>query len=162
MTIQASWITTMNPGMVISVSVVMCICISVCFVLSIQSNLGILCSDEGDCEIVSPNTLYTGCLPDDVSALTFVFFDSNSHVVLSCTTVEVVYIQFRELTCNSISSLFTTSIPVWFRLATLHAWVLTIREFNGIRGGPTPFLFVINIFCCKHVKLIVSLILFCL
>ena len=92
-------------------SVVVCISISVCLVLAIQSNLGLLCSDEGDCDWI-PNTLYTGCLPDDVSALTFVFFDSTSRVVLSCTAVQVVYIQFTDLTCNIISSLFTTSRPV--------------------------------------------------
>lgn len=73
--------------------------------------LGLLCKDNGSCDW-RPYTVYTGSLSDDVTVLTFVRFDSSSHVVLSCTSVQVVYIEYTELTCSEISALFTTLRPL--------------------------------------------------
>lgn len=91
--------------------VLLSIYISFCFAFVRSSQLGILCSYEGNCEWI-PKTLYTGCLPADMSALTFIFFDSSSYIDLSCTSVQVVNIQSSELTCSRMSSLLTTSRAV--------------------------------------------------
>lgn len=91
--------------------VLLSIYISFCFAFVRSSQLGILCSYEGNCEWI-PKTLYTGCLPADMSALTFIFFDSSSYIDLSCTSVQVVNIQSSELICSRMSSLLTTSRAV--------------------------------------------------
>lgn len=93
------------------VYVLLSIYISFCFAFDRSSQLGILCGYEGNCEWI-PKTLYTGCLSADMSALTFIFFDSSSYIDLSCTSVQVVNIQSSELTCSRMSSLLTTSGPV--------------------------------------------------
>lgn len=90
------------------VYVLLSIYISFCFAFHRSSQLGKVCGNEGNCEWI-PKTLYTGCLPADMCALTFIFFDSSSYIDLSCTSVEVVNIQSSELTCSRMSSLLTTS-----------------------------------------------------
>ena len=72
-----------------------------------RMQFGLLCKDYGSFDR-RPNTVYTGCLSNDVTVLTFERFDSSSHVVLSCTSVQLIYIENTELTCSEISTLFTT------------------------------------------------------
>lgn len=97
-----------NPATMLvmeKVSVLLCICISFCFAL--YSQWGLLCGNGSYCEW-RPNTLYTGCLPDDMTALPFICFDSSSYIDLSCTSVQVVNIQSSDLSCSRMSSSFTT------------------------------------------------------
>nr|XP_034322330.1 uncharacterized protein LOC105321443 [Crassostrea gigas] len=90
------------------------LCISFCFAIGVSimsMQLGLLCNDDGLCEW-KRNTLYNGCLSEDVTVLKFVYFDASSHAVLSCTSVQVVYIEYTEMTCNEISAVFTTLRPL--------------------------------------------------
>lgn len=111
------------------VYVLLSIYISFCFAFDRSSQLGILCGYEGNCEWI-PKTLYTGCLSADMSALTFIFFDSSSYIDLSCTSVQVVNIQSSELTCSRMSSLLTTSRAVSLQIGA-NSCVLTIHVNVG-------------------------------
>lgn len=127
------------------------LCISFCFALGVSimsMQLGLLCNDDGLCEW-KRNTLYNGCLSEDVTVLKFVYFDASSHAVLSCTSVQVVYIEYTEMTCNEISAVFTTLRPL---SAARRAWVLTINHkwFRVTwKGGGVSFIFFFMYY--KHV-----------
>lgn len=96
-------------------SLLLCVvCISLTFFFGSglsQMQFGLLCNDYGACDW-RPNTVYTGCLSDDVTVLTFARFDSSSHVVLSCMSVQLIYIENTELTCSEISTLLTSPRPL--------------------------------------------------
>ena len=64
-----------------------CACIVFVLVFCKVTELGLVCNN-GFCEWRS-NTIYTGCLPDDVSVLEFTFFNASSYLDLSCTSVQI-------------------------------------------------------------------------
>ena len=87
-----------------------CACILFAYVSCQVAELGIIC-DKGFCQW-RPNTIYTGCLPEDVPVLEFTYFDASSHIDLSCTSVQILSIQSTELTCNRVTSLLLTPRPI--------------------------------------------------
>lgn len=140
------------------------LCISFCFAIGVSimsMQLGLLCNDDGLCEW-KRNTLYNGYLSEDATVLKFVYFDASSHAVLSCTSVQVVYIEYTEMTCNEISAVFTTLRPFQYKSATRRAWVLTINHkwfrvtWKG-RWGGVSFIFI---FFCMYYKHVVNVLLF--
>ena len=74
------------------------------------TELGLVCN-KGFFEWRS-DTIYTGCLPDDVSVLEFTFLDASSYLDLSCTSVQMVNIQSTELTFSRVTSLLLTPRPI--------------------------------------------------
>lgn len=136
------------------------LCISFCFALGVSimsMQLGLLCNDDGLCEW-KRNTLYNGCLSEDVTVLKFVYFDASSHAVLSCTSVQVVYIEYTEMTCNEILLFLQRCDPFQYKSAARRAWVLTINHkwFRVTwKGGVS-----LSFFFCMYYKHVVNVLLF--
>ena len=87
-----------------------CSCILFALVFCKVTELGLVCN-KGFCEWRS-DTIYTGCLLDDVSVLEFTFFDASIYLDLSCTSVQMVNIQSTELTFSRVTSLLLTPRPI--------------------------------------------------